>query len=203
MAIAFAVTSSARATSVTIATFADPSTNSTEWLFKIDKVNNTLQGGWDDSRTNLTLQVRFSGNTFDDAFFTMTDVTITGVTDPEKGRKTGSGIIKFFQDNADPQSVTPLVQIAFDQAWVTFYAMGAADRFTADGVTITGSEIAPTLSDESFAFSFANQEPLDGSFDNGYTASASFTSSAVPEPATAILLAFGSLALSRTRVKRV
>jgi hypothetical protein len=73
--------------------------------------------------------------------------------------------------------------------------------FYFDGVTITGSEIVGSLTDESFAFGFGNQLPLSGDWNKGYTATASFTSSAVPEPATLVLLGTAGIWIF-TRKKR-
>ena len=185
----------AQASTVTIATFADPANDSSTPLFTVDLNNNFITGGWLDSQTNLTLEVIYSGNTFVDAFFTMTTVTYTGTI---TGGETGGGTIKFFADGQT--STTPLIQIDFAKAHVTPVGFGAMDMFYADGVTITGSEIGPaTLTDEAFSFSFANQVPIGGDWNNGHTATASFTSSAVPEPATIALLGRGALSLLRRK----
>ena len=185
----------AQASTVTIATFADPANDSSTPLFTVDLNNNLITGGWLDSQTNLTLEVIYSGNTFVDAFFTMTTVTYTGTI---TGGETGGGTIKFFADGQT--STTPLIQIDFAKAHVTPVGFGAMDLFYADGVNISGSEIGPaTLTDEAFSFSFANQVPIGGDWNNGHTATASFTSSAVPEPATIALLGLGALSLLRRK----
>ena len=188
----------AQASTVTIATFADPSMDSANPLFTVDIVaNDEITGGWDDTETGLSLEIPYSGNTFPNAFFTMTPVSYTGAI---AGGQTGGGIIKFFADGQS-MSTTPLIQIDFDLAHVTPFSFGGMDQFYADDVTITGSEIAGPLTDESFAFSFANQVPISGDWNNGYTATASFTSSAVPEPATIALLGLGALSLLRRKRK--
>ena len=193
----------AQASTVTIATFADPANDSSTPLFTVDLNNNLITGGWLDSQTNLTLEVIYSGNTYHDAFFTMTDLTGiagTGISysDGIGGGPTGGGTIKFFADGQT--STTPLIQIDFAKAHVTPVGFGAMDLFYADGVNISGSEIGPaTLTDEAFSFSFANQVPIGGDWNNGHTATASFTSSAVPEPATIALLGLGALSLLRRK----
>lgn len=177
---------SAQAVPVTIATFADPADGSTP-LFTVDLVANFIVGGWDDSKTGLTLQIPYSGNTYTDAFFTMTLVTYAGgIT----GGSTSDGTIQFFADGG----TTPLIQIHFESGHVTPFGFGAMDMFYLDDVTITGSEITGSLTDESFMFGFGNQLPLGGDWNNGYTATAAFTSSAeAPEPATLVLLGMAGI----------
>jgi hypothetical protein len=187
-----------QATAVTIATFADPSMDADNPLFTVDLVNNLITGGWADTKMGLSLVIPYSGNTYTDAFFTMTNVSYSGDTG---GGSTGGGTIKFFADGQDTNT-TPLIQIAFNSGHVTLLEFGAMDLFYSDGVAIIGSEIAGTLMDESFAFSFANHTPLNGDLGNGYTATASFTSSAtIPEPATIALLGLGALSLLRRKIK--
>ena len=158
----------------TIATFADPATDGSMPLFEINLTADFITGGWPDSRTNLTLQVVYSGNTFHNAFFTMTDISYSGGTE---GGDTGGGTIKFFADGQDT-GTTPLIQIDFASAHITPWGFGGMDQFFANGVVITGSEIGGTpLHNEAFSFTFANQQPIGGDWDNGYTASAAFTSS--------------------------
>ncbi len=190
--------SSAQATVVTIATFADPAANSSTPLFTVNLGTDLITGGWGDNRTGLTLQIPYSGHIFTNAFFTMTNVSYTGgIT----GGNTGGGTIKFFADGQST-STTPLLQMVFDTAQVSPFGFGAMDLFYFDNVIITGSEITGSLTDESFAFSCGNLSPLSGSWNNGYTATAAFTSSAeAPEPATLLLLGSASV-FAFTRKKR-
>ena len=185
---------------VTVATFDDPAADGSTPLFTVDLNADTVSGGWTDAQTNLDLEVVITGLpvVYEDAFFTLTDVFYgNGLF----GGDTGGGTIKFFADNtADPCSATPLIQIDFESAYVRPDGFGGLDLFRADGVVISGSEITVPLTQESFAFSFANQVELPA---GGYTATAAFTSSAtiVPEPATLILLGLGSAFLVRPRRK--
>ena len=176
----------------TIATFADPTSDGSTPLFTINLNTDKISAGWADSQTGLTLNVL--GTTYNDAYFTMTDVTYTGgIT----GGTTGGGTISLFADGG----AVPLVQIAFTSAHVSPYGFGGADGslFFADGITITGSAIAGTLSDESFSFNFANQQALGGNIANGFTATSGFSLSAVPEPTSVLLLGISGLFIRRRR----
>ena len=175
----------------TVATFADPSGSSNTPLFTVDVTMDKITGGWADSQTGLHLYVPWNNTDYVDAFFTMTDIVYTGDT---SGGATGSGIIRFFEDNQDINT-TPLVQITFDSGYINPYGFGGMDEFFGNGVVITGSQISGTLSSESFSFSFANQKFVN----TGYTATAAFTSSAIPEPATMALFGLGAAALLRRR----
>jgi len=177
-----------KANSITIATFADPSQNSNNPLFTVNFSNMTLDGGWSDTKTGLTLQIPYNGHTFVNAWFDVTDVIALSSVIPGIFYSTGPGEINFYKDNTQ---TNPLVAINFDSGSVSPYGFGANEvLFTLANVTITGSEITGALSQEQFAFSFANLAYLEGStkWDDGFTATASFTSSAIPEPATLLLL---------------
>jgi len=167
-------------------------------LFTVDLTNDLITGGWTDSQTGLDLDVVYSGNLFPDAFFTMTSVSYTGDI---AGGSTGGGTIKFFADGQST-GTTPLIRIDFGSASIS--PIGLGGLFSFNSVNISGSEIgAATLTDEAFSFGFANQVALYGDWSNGYTATAAFTSSAVPEPATIFLLGIGAALMTLTRKKRL
>ena len=179
--------------SITIATFADPSGNSGNPLFTVDFLGGTLSGGWGDDKTGLTLEIPYNGHTFRNAWFEMGVVQMTSVY-PMFGQ-TGAGVINFYADGA---LIDPLLIVNFESGTVSRYGLGANEIFVADNVTITGSEIVGTLSEEQFSFSFANLAKLPSStnWNDGFTATAAFTSSAIvtvvppiPEPATIALSA--------------
>ena len=190
--------------SMTIATFADPSRNSSNPLFTVDFTGMTFTGGWADTQTGLTLQIPYTGATFADVWFEMSDVTIISTTIIPGGGKfglTGSGAINFYADGA-ANPIAPLLTISFGSGLVSRYGFGESDEtpdgyFITTNVTITGSAIPGTLSEEEFSFSFANLKCLPGSnkLNDGFTTTAAFTSSAVPEPATIALLGFGVLSI--------
>jgi hypothetical protein len=198
----------------TIATFDDPSTGSGDPLFTVDFLGVTLNGGWDDEKTGLTLEIPYSGytvangNAFQDAWFEMDEVEITStyVILGMMCGDTGGGEINFYADG-DSNSTDPLLTIGFESGLVSRGNFGSGDTdeegtFVAEKVTISGIGITPgSLTDEFFSFAFANLEKLPGysSLNDGFTATAAFTSSAIPEPATICILGFGALSLIRRK----
>lgn len=177
----------------TIATFSDPASDASTPLMQVDLLNDIITGGWADSQMGLDLEVVYTGNIFEDAFFTMTALTYTGDIN---GGVTGGGAIKFYKDgDSSDVSAVPLVQFDFDSAYISPVTLGSHELFF-ENVTITGSEIFTVLAEEAFSFSFANQTMTP---DGGFVATAAMTSSAVPEPATLTLLSMGLLVLRRGR----
>lgn len=176
-------TATALGQSQTIATFADPALDSTTPLFELN--GNSFSGGW--SATGLTLLTPgLPAPDFPDARFKLDPIT---VIDQVSGETSG-GMVEFF-DSSD----VPLMTLRFDSGrLIKPFGFGASD-FVAQNVIIEGSIVTTPLSNESFAFSFANQVQTAG----GFTATAAFTSSAVPEPASLLLLAMGGLTLGYRR----
>jgi hypothetical protein len=181
----------------TVATFADPSGNSNNPLFTVDFTSLTLDGNWPDTKTGLTLQIPYNGHNFANAWFDVNGVVALSAIVPGVLYGTGPGQINFYKDTT---SANPLIVIDFNSGNVSQNDFGASE-FTGQIVTITGSEITGILSQEQFSFSFANTAILPGGH-SGFTATAAFTSSAVPEPATFCLLGLGVLSLV-SRKKRL
>ncbi|MHB0946886.1 MAG: PEP-CTERM sorting domain-containing protein [Sedimentisphaerales bacterium] len=191
LAIAGFISVDAKAT-FTVATFSDPSGDSNSPLFEVDFAAMTLNGGWADTEIGLLLNVPYSANSFTNAWFEMTEVAIINTFGDTGGE------IKFY---ADGDSTTPLLDITFGSGYVSRFNFGADEMFVANNVIITGSQIGGVLSAEEFSFAFANLAKLTGSsnWDDGFTATAAFTSSAIPEPATMGLLSIGFLSLIRRK----
>jgi PEP-CTERM motif len=182
------ISANAKAT-FTVATFADPSGNSGNPLFTVDFSEGTLNGGWADGNPGLTLEIPYSGHNITNAWFRMAEVEII---DPFGD--TSGGEIDFYRPGF---TTNPVLTISFENGYVDSHNF-AADEFFGENVTIAGSEITGTLSDREFSFSFANKMDLPGS-DDGFTATAAFTSSAVPEPATMAILGLGGLLFVRSK----
>jgi hypothetical protein len=178
---------------VTVATFAEPSDGPTS-LFVVNLVdpeNKFINGYWLPEYGNLELKIPIAGagTVYEDVCFVMHDVNITDVTSPMFGTKTEQGVISFYENDS---AVDALVEITFDSAWIAYGGFNASDFYADDNVTISGSQISGTLNGGSFAFAFANHQPLEGDRNNGFTATAAFTSS-IPEPVTVLLLGLGGL----------
>jgi len=178
-----------------VATFADPALDGDTPLFIIDFVTGQLTGGWEDDQTGLDLEIVWTGvPVYEDAFFIFEPIVFNGdIT----GGTTGAGVIEFYADG-DTAMTEALLKLEFGIAHISLGGVYAHSIISADNVTISGAGI-PALEMEEFSFSFASKQPLGGDWGNatGFTATAAFTSSAIPEPVSLGLLALGSLVLLR------
>jgi len=185
----------------TVATFADPALGGDTPLFTVDFGSLTepgsLSGGWGDDQVGLDLEIVWTGITYPNAFFVFDTIECNGdIT----GASTEAGVIEFYKDGDDPdQVVEALLKLEFGSAHVSLGGVYAHSIFV-DNVRISGTGIPDRLDLEEFSFGFANKEPLDGGWNDGFSATAAFTSSAVkwiPEPISFGLLSLGSLVLLR------
>jgi hypothetical protein len=173
----------AQAGSFTVASFADPATDSSTPLFELNNDLDLLSGSW--TGLGLTLQTPGLGDIdYSDAMFSMAPVTVN----PDDS--TGPGTVTFRASNQDL-----LFTITFQSGTLNGNTGFGATDFVAQGVEISVAIGPFTLMDEAFSFSFANQAATA----NGFTASAGFTSSATPEPASLGLTAIGAVLLMKRR----
>lgn len=197
-AIAGAVTmvSSAHAQTTTVAAFFDISQGANN-VAVFQRNGNLFTGGY--SGTGLTLRTPGIAAVPDytDVTFSVTPLTIVGPG--FFGDDTSPGSISFF-DNAS----NLLLKMDFGRAHLSPFGLSAADFFF-DNVTFTGGIIYSAgigAANEQFGFTFANVNFPNPGDPTVYTATASFTSSAliiVPAPASAALLGLGGLVAARRR----
>ncbi len=174
--------------SVTVASFADPSGRASEPLFVVDYDLGTFNGGW--ASTGLTLEVPIANATYYDVTFTMDELNFSGGNSADGYDTTSGPYAIHFLDGS-----TEVLTIEFQSAWIQSRNAGLdAQDFCSDDVTISGVGFGG-LSVEHFGFSFVNVVH-DG---NSSQATASFESSAVPEPTTIAILGFGGLFLGKCR----
>lgn len=170
----------------TVATFSSPSSGSSAPLFTVDWSNNSVTGGWDDSRTNLTLEFVWPvAGVFNNVWFEMDDLVITSQPVAQEYGITSGGTITFYEDGT---ATDPLMTITFASGYVNKFGFGS------DDAVFSGSMIPYTLSEEQFSFSFAAIQSLKKirGFE-AFSATAAFNSSAIPEPATLAILGVGAL----------
>lgn len=187
-----ALAASAQAT--TIATFADPTTGPATPLFQFNSGTGVLTGSWL-AMPNLLLQTPGvpAFPDYPNAQFQMTPIGTVGAIGPILVM--GAGQVNFFD-----ATNAPLMTISFSGGYLNPATNFGGSDFTGFNVTFTGPILAGlTLTNESFAFSFAN--PVSAAPPGSYSVTSSFTSSAdiVPAPASAALLGLGGLVAARRR----
>ncbi len=183
-----------------VATFADPSSDGdSPPMFTIDfGYPGTLAGGWGYDETGLNLEIVWpsAAEVYPDAFFIFDTIDYYGEV---TGGTTGAGVVEFYADG-DTAMAETLLKLEFNGASLNLGGVYAHSIFIADNVTISGKGIPTTLNMEEFSFSFAKKQPVGGDGwcgATGFTATAAFTSSAIPEPISLGLLTLGSLVLLR------
>ncbi|MBI4580155.1 MAG: PEP-CTERM sorting domain-containing protein [Planctomycetes bacterium] len=180
------------ASATTIATFADPTIGTSPIVPVFTVGAGTISGGW--TGTGLDLELADppipntpTATTYIDVIFEFDPAVYVGT--PTDGLVMGGQLRFYERDNSQPGNKgAELLRVDFEQAFLTRSAVGSDNIFSDNGVMFTAYGVPLDLEEESFAFSFANQKLTPPS---GYTATASFTSSAVPEPGTLLVLLGG------------
>ena len=183
----------ANAQSFTVATFADPALNSSTPIFNFNSTALTLSGAWTAPGLTLHTPGLIGGGSYKNATFSTSTISLTPIA--PNLFLTGAGSVLFSDSSANL-----LMVISFTSGYFTNpLSMGASDfGATFNNVTFSGPMVPVGLSNEQFAFSFAN--PVQNGANTSYTSA--FTSSAVPEPATMSALGLGIAALLRRRSKK-
>ena len=140
-----------------VATFADPTVVDSTPLFTLSDTE--LTGGW--NAGGLKLIVALTGEEFEDATFTMTDLTVTG------GALSG-GTISFYESAAEGGAL--ILQIDFDGGLLDDGHGFIGDQTT----TFSGPVITQDMTNAYFSFVFANSVEAG----NTTTYTAAFNSSA-------------------------
>lgn len=191
---AFGVLAAASQASFTVATFADPSGSGSNPLFTFNGVSNQLAGAW--TGTGLTLETPgfIGGGSTPNVKFIMNPVSLVPIV-AGVYYAAGPGSVVFY--TTVPTS--PIFTVTFDGGTLLNPFSFGGSTFQGNNVQFTGPNVPSGLSGQQFAFSFAN--PVNTG--TGWTYTASFTSSAVPEPATmfALVAGVGLLAARRRRSK--
>ncbi len=192
--VAGAALAATAAQAVTIATFADPTTGSGAPMFSFNSATNVLTGQWL-GQPNLLLETPgvAAFPDYSNAQFQMTPLAAVGSLGPILVM--GAGSVSFYDSTN-----APLMTISFSGGYLNPATNFGSSDFTGFNVTFTGPILAGlVLTNESFAFSFAN--PVSATPAGSYTVSSSFSSSAdiIPAPASVALLGLGGLVAVRRR----
>lgn len=190
-AMLVAVAAGSFAQSRTMVTFADPSLDGSNKLFVFNTTTNILTGSY--TGTGMTVQTPgVGGGSVANAKFTTSAIQLTQV--PGSGIYTGgAGQVRFYTEDANQ----PFFVVDFTGATLFNPLNFGASQLNGSGVQFSGPNVPGGLTQQQFSFALAN--PTVNGNEISYTSS--FTSSAVPEPATMTALALGAVSLLRRRKK--
>lgn len=200
--VGVALTAATSQASFTLFTFADPSQTAAKPLFKADlaSANKSLTAGWGvlgfEPSQSLSLIRRTDNSAYSVTFDLVGSASNGGLTITGSGPvlTVGGGSL-LFRDAANPASI--VAKLDFSGGSLLNLNAAGGGLFTADITGFSGSAMPAGVSPTSFGFAFTNWNG-DSNMPS-YTSS--FTSSAVPEPATLGALAVGLAALARRRRK--
>jgi hypothetical protein len=177
----------------TIASFADPTGHPASPMFTFNTNTNLLTGSY--TGTGLTLKTPgfLGGGEVSDVKFEMSSVNLTPIL-PGSIYGAGAGVITFYTSSI----TNPLFTVNFGGGTLVNPFSFGASELIGQSVSFSGPNVPAGLSGEQFSFAFANAADVAPGV---RTYTASFTSSAVPEPGTMAALGLGVAALLRRRKK--
>ena len=178
--------------SILVATFADPSQNSTLPLFTAN--SSSVIGAWTGNNLNLKVSTDATGTTS----FTYVNTHMafdngtTGMAVGRTGTALTQGRVSFYT-GADLTSTILTITFSAGLIYEPFVA-GASSYISGQNVQFSGSAIAglQPLTNQAFSFGFAN--PGTSPAGNTYTSSFTSSADAVPEPASMLALGFAAIA---------
>jgi len=180
----------ASASAQTVATFADPAAGPATPLFALNAATGVFSGGW--NGTGLTLLTpALPVTSYSNVTFALTPLNTTFMIGGF--RMLSGGDVRFFDS-----ALAEIFRISFTDATLTSSLSFGSSDFVGSNVAFSGSifPLGYTLSNESFAFSFAN--PASAAPTGSFTVTSSFTSSAdilIPAPGAGILAGLGGVML--------
>ncbi len=180
--------------SFTVATFADPAKTGTTPLFTWDTGTNVLSGSWELPGLSLQTPGFNTPGVINDVKFEMAPVSLTAVI-PGVLYTMSAGAVNFYTTD----KTNPFFTITFDGGTFLNPFNAGASTAALNSVNFSGADVPTGLDQEQFSFSFAN--PVVSG--NKITYTGSFTSSAVPEPASMLALGAGlAMVAARRRNRR-
>lgn len=176
----------------TMATFADPSQGSAQAMFFWDKVSNTLGGSWHNDGMTVQTPGFIGGGAVDHSQMDFDSVTLTPII-PGQLYQMGAGRVRFHLGDVS----NAFFEIEFNGGMFQVGQGAGASTLTGNIVRFIGPNVPTGLENEQFSFALTN-EATNGTV---VTYTASFTSSATPEPASMLALGVGLAAVLRRRAR--
>jgi hypothetical protein len=191
LALGAACATSAFAQSFAVATFSDPAAGSGTPIFTFDTTANTLQGSWTGLGLTLTHPGFTSGGSTSNVTFQTSVINLTPIAGQVYSM--GAGTVDFFDSSSNL-----IFSISFSGGLFVNPFSASSAEIAGDSVSFSGPNVPSGLTNESFSFSLANAVRTA----NGWQYTSAFTSSAVPEPGSMLVLGAGIAALAARRRRK-